>query len=147
VSKILHVYTLPEFWETSADLPYAFVYVEFINADIFSLFSCTLSSKSFCKIRVHSLLSNNRQCAWGGTLRQTVPTPGIRLCVHQTATTDSCWHSDGKQRGGDGQWTKWKMHLPSHSVLENLYAVTAAPLRKKKKHFHQLVLFEEFLLC
>lgn len=35
VLKILHFYTLPEFWEISADLPYAFVYIEFINADIF----------------------------------------------------------------------------------------------------------------
>lgn len=52
---ILHFYTLPEFWEISADLPYAFVDTEFINADIFRLFLRILSSKSFCKIRIKSL--------------------------------------------------------------------------------------------
>lgn len=57
VFKILHFYTLPEFWEISADLPYAFVYIEFINADIFGLFLCILSSKSFCKIRIKSLFN------------------------------------------------------------------------------------------
>lgn len=40
--KILHFYTLPEFWEISADLPYAFVYMEFINADISSGYSHAL---------------------------------------------------------------------------------------------------------
>lgn len=59
MSKTLHFYTLPGFWEISADLPYPFVYTEFINADIFRLFSRTLNSKSFCKIRVYSLLSNS----------------------------------------------------------------------------------------
>lgn len=35
------------------------LYTQFINADIFRLLSCTLNSKSFCKIRVYSLLSNS----------------------------------------------------------------------------------------